>query len=525
MTTAIQPYQIDMYRAAAAPIQYSTFGRAVAPSEYARCELCDVHVVYSLRSLIRFQTPDRHTHFNAFACSACVDAARADQVNRSEVTREPTAHAPDCVIDHESLIQLPDGWVECAGCFNRVNDASGQLDNTGHLVCPTCISSGTYITVCDGNTLVAASDVFTCGDCGNRFMNQSGNSVHRASDVCDDCLESGYLFSDRMNEYIRAESSVEVDGNDHCTLRYARNNLYQYGDGTWHSEPEDAEDDEGSDDEEESNERLRAHSTNVLQVLSVAPVGSALVYGVELEVEFPRSSVRNEFVESLGAVGNDYVLKEDGSLDHGAEIVTRPGTLEQHRNEFCWQEWLSAAVEHDGFSGKSGSHCGLHVHVNRAAMTSLQIGKFLVFMNSPNTQDLVRLVAQRDANQYCVAYKKKVTDGKRARNEGGDRYQAVNVNEKYNTLEVRIFKGNLRYSRVMKAIEFCDALVQFTAQCSVREAEAPDAFLDWLHKNRHAYKHLCAFLAEKGPREHQYIELVKPRSKKDPRPVADTADA
>lgn len=504
------------------PVQYSTFGRAVDPTEYARCELCDVHVVYSLRSIIRFQTPEGHTRFRGSACGACVDAARADQVNRSEVTREPTAHAPDCVIDHESLIQLPDGFAECAGCFNRVNEASGQLDNKGHLVCPTCVSLGNYVTVRDGATLVAASDVFTCSHCDDRFVGQSGNSVHRGDDVCDDCLESVYLFSDCMNEHIRAESSVEVNnGTDHCTLRYARSSFYEHSDGEWHSEPEDEE----SEDEESEHEELRAYSTNVLQVLRVAPVGSSLVYGVELEVEFPRSSARNEFVESLGAVGNDYVLKEDGSLDQGAEIVTRPGTLEQHRNEFSWQKWLARAIEHDGFSGRSDSNCGLHVHVNRSAMTSLQIGKFLVFMNSDATQDLVRLIAQRDANQYCVAIKKTITDGKRARNESGDRYQAVNVNEKYNTLEVRIFKGNLRYSRVMKAIEFCDALVQFSAQCSVREAEAPDAFLDWLHKQRHAYKHLCAFLAEKGPCEHQYIELVKPRSKKDPRPVADTADA
>jgi hypothetical protein len=141
----------------------------------------------------------------------------------------------------------------------------------------------------------------------------------------------------------------------------------------------------------------------------------------------------------------------------------------------------------------------MHVHINKAALSALQIGKIQVFLNCPAMREQITMIAQRESNSYCERKKKRLTDGAvRSRN----RHDVVNVGER--TVEIRMFRGNLRADRVFKNIEFCHALVMYCRDASLKAIERWSEFASWLLKRRSQYPHLVQFLAEK--RESGFAE-------------------
>ncbi len=121
----------------------------------------------------------------------------------------------------------------------------------------------------------------------------------------------------------------------------------------------------------------------------------------------------------------------------------------------------------------------MHVHINKASLTSLQIGKMLVFLNSAAMSQWITAIAQRESNGYCERSQKKVTDGKCA---SGGRYDIANVAQ--TTVEIRMFRGSLLTDRVLKNIEFCHALVTYCRDTSIKVIEQWAEFASWLLKRR-----------------------------------------
>jgi hypothetical protein len=77
----------------------------------------------------------------------------------------------------------------------------------------------------------------------------------------------------------------------------------------------------------------------------------------------------------------------------------------------------------------------------------------------------------------------------------GSRYDILNVGP--NTVEVRMFRGNLRPDRVIKNIEFCHALVVYCQGASIKQLESWKNFSRWLIEHRGEYPALVKFLVEK----------------------------
>jgi len=219
----------------------------------------------------------------------------------------------------------------------------------------------------------------------------------------------------------------------------------------------------------------------------------ALLFGVELEMEPRGRTEQSDLIEALGGITQEkFILKEDGSLDDGVELVTIPLSLEDHLSRFGWEHVLDP-LRTIAKSGADTDNCGMHVHINKAALSPLQIGKMLVFLNSTVLRDQITIIAQRDSNTFCKRSDKKFTDG-RAISEY--RHDIVNVG--LLTVEIRMFRGNLRADRVFKNLEFCHALVVFCRDASLTEIERWEEFASWLLKRRSQYPHLVSFLAEKG---------------------------
>lgn len=337
--------------------------------------------------------------------------------------------------------------------------------------------------------------------------------------TCDNCMEPVESEDDLFPVIVRLRDlfhgqrvahwcrSCENDHSVYCTDLSAQvdegaaeRSLYYYdSDGEWHTVPEESDDyDEDGCDVDDSG--LFGYSTNILRIHgwpNRTPRNS-LCFGVELEMESRSRSLHSDMLELLrGRRGNGrYILKYDGSLDEGkgAELVTQPFTLADHQKHFGWDKILSDKLRDIARSGSGTTNCGLHVHVNRAALTPLTIGKLLVFLNHPNTSRLVTTVAQRSSNGMCQRDEKKKATSERSGYHC--RYDILNVGNT-GTVEFRMFRGNLRPERVLKAVEFCHALVMFCQDISLTDADDAGKFLSYVSKRGKEYPHLVSFLIEK----------------------------
>jgi hypothetical protein len=131
----------------------------------------------------------------------------------------------------------------------------------------------------------------------------------------------------------------------------------------------------------------------------------------------------------------------------------------------------------------------------------------VVFLNNPTNEEFVTTIAQRRSGGYCQRdeRKAKVTQAFTPADPGetyynrpsNSRYDIINVTG-HATVEIRMFRGNLRTERVLKNIEFCHALVMFCQSHGIAQAASYSLFLSWLDRNRKPYPNLLAFLRERG---------------------------
>ncbi len=247
------------------------------------------------------------------------------------------------------------------------------------------------------------------------------------------------------------------------------------------------------------------------------------MFGVEAEVEMtdncPHS--RHQMAKrALDAMSKDFVyIKHDGSLrgqrgdgtggEYGFEIVTAPADLAEHRKR--WE----ALTSMDGFKHLRAwetETCGFHVHVSKAALTTLQVGRILVFINHPDNKKFVQRVAGRSKDKYCRFFPKDLKDGiSRPAYSDDNRRQAVNtVPEK--TIEFRIFRGTINVRHIIRNIEFVDAVVDFChpGSRSLKDLQKPDGFIAFCMSNRKKWPRFCEWLVAQN-----YAKLPKTSAKAD----------
>ena len=222
-----------------------------------------------------------------------------------------------------------------------------------------------------------------------------------------------------------------------------------------------------------------------------SPIGKGpLFFGVELEVEAGdnRDSAAQDISSSLEGFA---VLKEDGSIKSGFEIVTRPASMDEQRKG--WKGFFTDLP--DGLLSYKTETCGLHVHASRSAMTPLQISKIVCFVNSPENREFVERIAGRKACDWAKYHGKKLAT---AGNRTGQRYEAVNL-ENSKTIEFRIFKGTLKEASFWRCVEFCDALISFAAPASRTMADSLDwrAFARFVREGRKQWPNLHAFVDQR----------------------------
>ena len=317
-------------------------------------------------------------------------------------------------------------------------------------------------------------DYFSCHECEGIFSDDDAHNAYDDYSVCGSCVDN-FRYSDRHGYYVR-------------------------------------------DDDEEELENIRSYHTSSESLGHIPSKYDKrtprVLLGLELEMEIKDNYCRDEraglLLDGVGMYEGEgryqYALcEEDGSLEHGFEMVTAYTGLDVHAKQLeLFKSGLRGAISHDS------DNCGLHVHICKADMSTLHGAKMILFINDQANQKLIKAIARRDDSSYAK-FKNKQSDkdwlksamtceSKRSqlRNLNHDRYEALNFkNDK--TIEFRLFKGSLVYETIMSCLEFTYATWFFTRESSTKNMTI-DGFLKFIcaNENRGDTKFLRAYLKSKG---------------------------
>lgn len=319
-----------------------------------------------------------------------------------------------------------------------------------------------------------SDNFFHCHDCENLFSTDEEHNAYDDYSVCQSCADHNYRYSDRNSYWVR-DDDEEEDENQ---------NIREY-----HS----CSDHLGHIPSKYDNRKPR------------------VLLGLELEMEIKDSYCRDERAGELLNHMRDYghhtyaLCENDGSLDHGFEMVTAYTGLDVHAEKLKYfEKGLRGAISHDS------DNCGLHVHICKADMTTLHGAKMILFINDQANHKLIKAIARRDSCDYAKIKNKADDkywlkdamgcDTKRSqlRSLNADRYEALNF-KNTNTVEFRLFKGSLVYSTIMSCLEFTYATWFFTRESSTKNLTI-DYFLKFIcaNENRADTRFLRAYLKAKG---------------------------
>lgn len=371
----------------------------------------------------------------------------------------------------EHVVHLKD-TEQCADCkehfisgYTTNRMASDQLSVEFNTV-----DNKSRCTLCSENYDLDNMEV--CGSCGTHTTYSLSYSEYRGEDLCRLCYEQYIECNDCGYEY------YEDDGHA-C--------------------------EDNDDDSNEGDGYIHSYSHKPRPIFH----GQAAYHmGIELEVERRGDSIRHGEMahDIISKLGEEVVYnKWDGSLSDGFEIVTHPHSLDKyHALDWTFLDDL----KDNGYRSWNTRSCGLHVHVSRSAFrgSSTLSGeahqlRFLKFIYD-NQRQACRIAgrvsqwAKWDDKGNLVAKVKKGV------NSAGH-YSAVNT-ENSSTIEVRIFRGSLRKERVLSAIEFVHASVEFTRSLKIVPKDKPlswSRFVAYVVNESNTYPNLLTIINETFDRE------------------------
>ena len=381
----------------------------------------------------------------------------------------------------------------CDDCGQSVA-FDGLSDTEDGKVCDSCMCD--YVEL-DCGDVIHIENAALCSYSGNWY--REGDTTQ-----CDDCGET--VHDDHIHSVNGGGSSVCqscVENGDYCEPADDCYNLYHVDRLYW------------SDRHEEyfleppSCGSLLSYDSNVFdhcnarKYVNGEPVhggrcGTDLLFGVELECDSDGHSSPDDIAHALECSGFDTaygICKEDSTVD-GLELVTLPADLQSHKTRYDWDSWCRAMREHG--TGYGANDAGMHVHINRQAVSALTLGKMLVFTNATENAEFLSTIAQRDITMcgWCEQAPNKFDKvGKAAADPSNGKYSILNVTPY--TIENRMFNSNLRPERVRKNIEFCHALVRFCETISARQITVKN-FQEFVSAERKEYPNLHAFIAERA---------------------------
>ena len=333
---------------------------------------------------------------------------------------------------------------------------------------------------------------------------------------CEHCASEYFTENGGSHNFVCCPSCEDTTHQDNCSwygdTLYCEGchdsyvwNCGHCGQDQWDGNGHDCE-----EDEEESSNTIHSYSYRPSPYF----FGKGQYYlGFELEVEARNESRYTGAEIAQDLLGSHAYMKDDGSLNDGFEIVTHPHTLEAYQTDFNWD--FIPRLKGNGFRSWNTTTCGLHVHVSRTAF-----GTGVPQWNSPDrdqvilrrqahelrfmkliydNQRQVERIAGRSGNHFATFEDKgKLVSKLKYGSQSSGRYSAINT-ENDTTLEVRVFKGSLRKERVLSALEFVAASVEYTRDLKItskNQALSWLRFTAYVSDNMETYPNLALIMSE-----------------------------
>lgn len=373
-----------------------------------------------------------------------------------------------------------------------------------------------------------------CNECDSVHYYTSMVAVSGGKRVCPCCLKAkSYIFCRYEGIYFKESEGIRVGNNLMSPEAFAKFKFCKKCNDVVNNE---IFDNNGSVCNRCYSRVVKNYSTRVernLPFLSLKNDKKSAMrfYGVELEVQHNKDNSKevglyDAAVLTQKALNKFAILKKDATCGHGFEIVTAPATFEVH--QVRWSNFFKKFKEKDILSSYFAEGgvlpdgreicCGMHVHVNKASLTPLQIGKILHFVYSKENKKFITDIAQRESFRHNnFDNPKTILDAL-----GGDwvsreqKYTAINLIPEH-TIEFRIFKGTLDKGKFFKNLEFVKALIDFCGlgTISIKDSGNKDAFCNYVQKYSSEYPNLYKYLVDLN-----YCSLKSPKPKKGKRRVA-----
>lgn len=226
--------------------------------------------------------------------------------------------------------------------------------------------------------------------------------------------------------------------------------------------------------------------------------GDKMMFGVEMEFEVYTeknpSIVARHFKNELG---NVIMIKEDGSIDYGFEVVTKPLSME---------DAIDVCKKICDCSQKGcyeSSTTGVHIHISKAALSQIQICKMISIFGELES-DIVN-IARRSSSSWAKISKKKFAKIREEgysyfiQNEREERYRAINLQNEH-TVEFRVFSGTMDKSTIEAYILFVSAIVIASKKISgvdVDNGLTSEKIFSYVSKNKR-YDNLRTYLSSVG---------------------------
>ena len=424
--------------------------------------------------------------------------------------------------------------IKCDNCGISLSGKDVYIHNDEHY-CEECF--GELFVECTHCGTVIEREIayeydgeFYCEDCFNEeyaMCHQCGNIVpidkafYYEGDeeyYCDDCFSDYFVRCFHCGEMIHERHAYIYDDITLCDS--CRENYIECDACGHHIYIDDAHYDEGSyycDNcwEEIENENRVIHDYNYKPTLEFYGSNNRndLFLGVELEVD--EGGEYEDNAQEIIYIMDDFVYcKHDGSLNNGFEIVSHPATLSYHRQNAYWDEALRK-LERMGYKSHDAETCGLHVHMSRRAFGSseqeqdLNIMKLLYLVEK--FWDKIKKFSRRtesQLNKWAARYG--LTD---SLNELLDtakyagRYHAINL-QPYYTIEIRIFRGTLKYNTFIATLEFCQYIYDTVMNNDIEKLQQM-TWSDFVEAIPEDYKELLSYLEERK------LLNPKPQAKKE----------
>ena len=333
-----------------------------------------------------------------------------------------------------------------------------------------------------------------CEHCASEYYNDNGGR-HEFT-ICSSCSDT--FHNDNGSWY----GDTLYCQNCHDNYVYECNDCGgEYWDGNGH---------DCSEDEDESSSVIHSYTYHPSPYF----FGKGQYYlGFELEVESRDNSRFYGAELAQKDLGAHAYMKDDGSLNDGFEIVTHPHTLQAYQTDFNWE--FIPRLKREGYRSWNTDTCGLHVHVSRTAfgtgespwghkdretlILKRQAHELRFMKLIYDNQRQVERIAGRSSNHYATfGDKGKLIEKVKYGSQSNGRYSAINT-ENDMTLEVRVFKGSLRKERVLSALEFVTASVEYTRDLKVtskNQALSWLRFTAYVSDNMETYPNLALIMSE-----------------------------